>query len=70
MPARKRPEELRSHRWYGVGDRKTFDSPLAHRADGLRQERLRGKTRGIAIIKHLERQSTPATRISARAPRK
>jgi dihydroxy-acid dehydratase len=25
MPARKRPEELRSHRWYGVGDRKTFD---------------------------------------------
>jgi len=23
--ARKRPEELRSHRWYGVGDRKTFD---------------------------------------------
>src|SRR5262245_2905712 len=24
MP-RKRPEELRSHRWYGVGDRKTFD---------------------------------------------
>src|SRR5690242_15095192 len=25
MPARKRPEELRSYRWYGVGDRKTFD---------------------------------------------
>src|SRR5690348_8932206 len=25
MPARKRPEELRSHRWYGAGDRKTFD---------------------------------------------
>src|SRR5436190_21423703 len=25
MPPRKRPEELRSHRWYGVGDRKTFD---------------------------------------------
>jgi dihydroxy-acid dehydratase len=23
--ARKRPEELRSHRWYGAGDRKTFD---------------------------------------------
>ena len=23
--ARKRPEDLRSHRWYGVGDRKTFD---------------------------------------------
>ncbi len=28
MPARKRPEELRSHRWYGAGDRKAFD----HRA--------------------------------------
>src|SRR5712692_3648379 len=25
MPPKKRPEELRSHRWYGVGDRKTFD---------------------------------------------
>src|SRR2546427_11977233 len=25
MPTRKRPEQLRSHRWYGVGDRKTFD---------------------------------------------
>src|SRR5882762_3750690 len=25
MPPRKRPEQLRSHRWYGVGDRKTFD---------------------------------------------
>jgi len=25
MPTRKRPEELRSHRWYGAGDRKTFD---------------------------------------------
>src|SRR2546423_13296535 len=25
MPARKRPEELRSHRWYGVSDRKAFD---------------------------------------------
>jgi len=23
--ARKRPDELRSHRWYGAGDRKTFD---------------------------------------------
>ena len=23
--ARKRPEDLRSHRWYGIGDRKTFD---------------------------------------------
>src|SRR2546426_6129040 len=25
MHPRKRPEQLRSHRWYGVGDRKTFD---------------------------------------------
>src|SRR5438876_11392460 len=25
MPPRKRPEQLRSHRWYGGGDRKTFD---------------------------------------------
>src|SRR5690242_4178165 len=25
MPRKKRPEELRSHRWYGAGDRKTFD---------------------------------------------
>jgi dihydroxy-acid dehydratase len=25
MQKRKRPEELRSHRWYGAGDRKTFD---------------------------------------------
>jgi dihydroxyacid dehydratase/phosphogluconate dehydratase len=25
MPKRKRPEELRSHRWYGVSDRRGYD---------------------------------------------
>src|SRR5438034_9623231 len=35
MPARKRPEELRSHRWYGIGDRKTFGAFSRGHSGGL-----------------------------------
>ena len=35
MAKRKKPEELRSHRWYGVEGPALVRPPLAHRADGL-----------------------------------
>ena len=52
--ARKRPEDLRSHRWYGVNDFALFRPSLAHRADGLPPLRLCGKT-GDRDHQHLER---------------
>ena len=40
---RKKPEELRRHRWFGVHDLRCLRAPLAHRADGLRARGLAGK---------------------------
>ena len=48
MP-RKRPEELRSHRWYGAGDRKTFDHRSRTAQMGYDQSDYAGKP-VIAII--------------------
>ena len=62
--ARKKPEELRSHRWFGVRRPALVRPPLAHRADGLRRATTtrasrssRSSTPGAT--------STPATRTSA-----
>src|SRR3979490_2753859 len=49
MPPRKRPEELRSHRWYGVGDRKTFDHRSRKAQMGYDKSDYAGKP-VIAII--------------------
>jgi dihydroxy-acid dehydratase len=46
---RKRPEELRSHRWYGAGDRKTFDHRSRSAQMGYDRSDYAGKP-VIAII--------------------
>ena len=48
MP-RKRPEELRSHRWYGTGDRKSFDHRSRSSQMGYDKSDYAGKP-VIAII--------------------
>jgi dihydroxy-acid dehydratase len=55
---RKRPEELRSHRWYGAQDLRAF----GHRSRALQTGFARSSTPGAT--------STSATRISDSVPRK
>ena len=65
MATRKKPEDLRSHRWFGVDDLRSFGHRSRTAPDGLRRRGLpasrssRSSTPGAT--------STPATRISASA---
>src|SRR5262245_58591656 len=49
MPQRKRPEDLRSHRWYGTADRKSFDHRSRSSQMGYDRSDYAGKP-VIAII--------------------
>ena len=68
-PPRKRPEDLRSHRWYGAHGSARVRPSLAHRADGLRPLRLRRQA-GHRDPQHLERhQPVPRAFQAARRGR-
>ena len=63
------PEDLRSHRWYGVNDLRIVRASLAHGADGLRPIRLRRQA-GHRDHQHLERhQPLPRALQAARRGR-
>ena len=54
MVARKKPEELRSHRWYGASDLRSFGHRSRTAQMGYRGRRLRGQA-GHRDHQHLER---------------
>ena len=51
--SKKKPEDLRSHRWFGVKDLRSFGHRLARGADGLQPQRLCGQA-GDRDHQHVE----------------
>ena len=68
MAARKKPEELRSHRWFGANDLRSRRIARARRRWATRAPDYAGKP-VIAIINTWS-EINPATRTSASARRK